>query len=242
MYGDDAEVKRIPIDKSAEARGRQAAEVVECLASGADEFVARIADGENVGSFGMSLGGFTALAVNTVSRRVRATFPIAPGWGTRSPVPQLVRFTKFLRLDEWKSPASTFVLTGSADALVNVEDVRELYTRLPEPKWLAILKGAGHLHWGDNAEFMHETLRHRYLSGDFPDPEIDAPAIGRAFRPFSELCPAWHAVDTLRSIGVAHFSANLCRSETARALLADLDEMLRQRGIELDIFSRTAAV
>ena len=182
MYGEDPEIKSRPIDASAEVRGRQAAEVVECLASGADDFTACIVDGENVGSFGMSLGGFTALAANTVSRRIKATFPMAP-----------------------------------------------------EPKRIAILKAAGHLHWGDNAELMHETLRHRYLSGDFPDPEIDALAIGRAFRPFSDLCPAQHAVDAMRSIGLAHFAANLSNSDDARALLADLAGTLSQRGIELEL-------
>ena len=235
MYGEDPEIKSRPIDASAEVRGRQAAEVVEGLASGADDFTACIVDGENVGSFGLSLGGFTALAANTVSRRIKATFPIAPAWGTRSPVPQMVRLTKFLRLEEWKAPASTFILTGGADALVNVDDVRELHARLPEPKRIAILKAAGHLHWGDNAELMHETLRHRYLSGAFPDPEIDALAIGRAFRPFSELCPAQHAVDAMRSIGLAHFAANLSNSDDARALLADLSGTLSQRGIELEL-------
>jgi dienelactone hydrolase len=234
MYGDDPEIRRRPVDSSAEVRGRQAAEVIECLASGADEFAARIVDSENVGSFGLSLGGFTVLAANTVSRRIKASFAIAPGWGTRSPVPQMARFTRFLRFEEWKAPASTFLLTGGADALVIVDDVRELHARLPEPKRLAVLKGAGHLHWVDDAELMHETLRHRYLSGDFPDPEIDGPAIGRAFRPFSELCPAQHAVDSIRSIGLAHFAATLSDSDEARSFLADLARTLAQRGIDLD--------
>lgn len=183
----------------------------------------------------MSLGGFTALSANTVSRRIKACFPIAPAWGSRGPVPQMVRLTRFLRLEEWKAPVSTFVLTGGADALVMVDDVRELHALLPEPKRLAILKGAGHLHWGDNAELMHETLRQRYLSGDFPDPEIDGPALGRAFRPFSELCPTQHAVDAMRSIGLAHFASTLCHNNEARAFLAELPGALAQRGIELEL-------
>ena len=235
MYGDNPEIKTRPVDASAEARGRQAADVIESLASGTDEFTAGIVDGENIGSFGLSLGGFTALAANTASRKIKASFPVAPAWGTRSPLPQMVRLSRFLRLEEWKSPASTFVLTGGADALVIVDDVRELHELLPGPKRLAILKAAGHLHWGDNAELVHETLRHRYLSGDFPDPEIDGPAIGRAFRPFSELCPAQHAIDVMRSIGLAHFEANLNNNDEACTFLADLAGTLARRGIDLEL-------
>ena len=63
----------------------------------------------------------------------------------------------------------------------------------------------------------------------------DALAIGRAFQPFSDLCPAQHAVDAMRSIGLAHFAANLSNSNDARALLADLAGTLSQRGIELEL-------
>ena len=126
-------------------------------------------------------------------------------------------------------------MTGGADALVIADDVRDLYARLPEPKCLAVLRTAGHLHWADNAELIHETLRQRYLSGDFPDPEIDGLAVGRAFRPFSELCPAQHAVDAMRSIGLAHFAANLISSNEARAFLADLPGVLARRNIDLEL-------
>lgn len=235
MYGANPEIKNSPVDRSAEARGRQAAEVIERLVSGADALMAHIVDPEKVGSFGLSLGGFTTLAVNTASGRIKASFPIAPAWGTRSPLPQMSRLTRFLHLEQWKAPASTFILSGGADALVIADDVRDLYARLPGPKHLAILKAAGHLHWADNAELMHETLRLRYLSGEFPDPEIDGPAVGRAFRPFSELCPAQHAVDAMRSIGLAHFAANLGDSVEARAFIADLPGPLSQRGIDLEV-------
>jgi hypothetical protein len=183
----------------------------------------------------MSLGGFTTLAANTVSRRIKASFPIAPACGSRSPVPQMERIARLLRLEEWRSPATTFVLTGGADALVIAEDVRELYARLPGPKRLAVLAGAGHVHWTDDAEFVHETLRRRYLSGEFPDPELDGPAIGRAFRPFAELCPAQHALDVMHSIGLAHFAASLKGSEPAHAFLADLAGNLARRGIDVEL-------
>ncbi len=236
MYGSTPEIAKTPVDDSAEARGRQGAEVIALLADGNDRFLETLIDRDNVGSFGLSLGGFTTLAVNAVSPRVKASFPIAPAYGKRSPLPQMVRLTKFLRLEEWKSPVSTFVLTGSADALVITDDVRDLYNRLREPKRLAVLKDAGHLHWGDNAELIHETIRLRYLSGEFPDPEIDGPAVGRAFRPFSELCPAEHAIDVMRSIGLAHFETNLKDSSEARAFLdLNLAKAFASRGIDVEV-------
>ncbi|MEQ1761825.1 MAG: dienelactone hydrolase family protein [Pyrinomonadaceae bacterium] len=236
MYGADPKIANTPVDASAEARGRQGAEVIDLLADGNDKFLKPIIDRDNIGSFGLSLGGFTTLAVNATSARVKASLPIAPAYGSRSPLPQMVRLTKFLRLEEWKSPASTVVLTGSADALVVVGDVRELYSRLPEPKRLAVLKDAGHLHWGDSAELIHETIRLRYLSGEFPDPEIDGPAVGKAFRPFSELCPAEHAIDAMRSIGLAHFETNLKDCSEARAFLAsNLAKVFASRGIDVEV-------
>jgi dienelactone hydrolase len=238
MYGDNPAIRNAPVDASAEARPRQAAEVIELLASGSNDLLASMVDGRTFGSFGLSLGGFTTLAVNSASERIKASFPIAPACGSRSPLPQMMRIARLLRLEDWKSPAFTFVLTGDADALVIADDVRELFEALPHPKRLAVLKGAGHLHWGDNAELMHETLRSRYLSGEFPDPEIDGPAVGRAFRPFSELCPAQHAIDVMRAIGCAHFDACLKASDEAHAFLVDLAGTFERRGIHLELTER----
>lgn len=236
MYGSDPEIATKPVDASAEARPGQAAEIIELLLASGDDFLSSVLDGENVGSFGLSLGGFTTLAANSSSRRLKASFAIAPACGFRSPLPQIARIAKFYRLDEWKSSASTFLLTGEADALVIVDDVREMFARLPEPKKLAVLREGGHLHWADNAELMHETLRLRYLSGEFPDPELDGQKLGNAFRPFSELCPAKHALDVMRSTIVAHFEANLKDSDEARKFLDDdLAGTFAARGIDLEL-------
>jgi dienelactone hydrolase len=236
MYGKDPEVATKPVDASAEARPNQAAEIIELLLASGDQFLRSVLNGENVGSFGLSLGGFTTLAVNSSSDRLKASFAIAPACGTRSPLPQMERIAKFYRLDECKSPAATFLLTGDADALVIVDDVREMFAQLPEPKKLAVLKEAGHLHWTDNAELMHETLRLRYLSGEFPDPELDGQKLGTAFRPFAELCPAEHALDVMRSTILAHFEASLKGNADARTFLDnDLAETFAARGIDLDV-------
>lgn len=235
MYGMNPAIKRRPVDASARARPVQGAEVIELLASNDSSFLRNVVNAEEVGSFGLSLGGFTALSVNAESPRMVACVAIAPSSGRRSPLPQMARVSRLMRLD-WQSEVSTLLLTGEADALVILEDVRELFANLAEPKRLVVLKRAGHLHWADNAEEMHETLRLRYLSGEFPDPEIDGPAVGRAFRPFAELCPAEHATETMRGLTLAHFEASLMASAEAKAFLQDgLVETFTARGIDLEV-------
>ena len=91
------------------------------------------------------------------------------------------------------------------------------------------------LEWTDNAEQNHEMLRLGYLSGQFPDPEIDGPAVGKAFRPFSELCPAEHAVDTMRATCLSQFSRILKNdTEALHFLSADMTSMFQARGINLE--------
>lgn len=226
MYGADPEMAKTPVDASARARPGQAAEVIELLVTGQDAFAGEIIDSDNVGSFGQSLGGFTTLAVNTVSRRVKASLAIAPAWGKRSRLPHIARIGAMLRLEEWKSPAATFVLTGEVDAFVDLDDVRDLFKILPGPKRMGILRGAGHCHWTDNAELIHETLRARYASDEFPDPELDGPTLAIAMRPFSELCPAEHGIDVLRSVTLAHFQAHLTPGEDAMDAMNFLDDDL----------------
>lgn len=236
-FGSDAALRNVPVDESAKARPTQAAEIVELLLTADDETLRSVVDvSAGVGSLGMSLGGFTTLALNSTSDRMKASFAICPMTGTRTMIHGIKRLTGLLRTDDWKSDVSTFFVTGSEDCFVILDDVRDLYARIREPKRMAVLNGAGHIHWADNAEFIHETMRSRYLSGEFPDPEIDGSKLGKAMRPFSELCPASHATDTQRSLSLAHFEATLKRSDAARGFLDnDLDGGFAERGIDLDV-------
>jgi dienelactone hydrolase len=240
LYGEKPIVKEKPVDDSAKARPSQAARVVEKLVTTDDEFLSSIIAG-GVGSFGMSMGGFTTLAVNSESERFKASVAICPMCGTRGTIAAIKRLANVLRTDNWKSNASTFPLPRSADAFVIADDVRELYTRITGPKRLAVLNGAGHMHWVDNAELIHETMRARYASGEFPDPELDAPKLAEAMRPFSELCPADHAIDTERAITLSHFEAELKGNPEARAFLeGDLASKFAERRIDLEIDGRAS--
>jgi dienelactone hydrolase len=191
-------------------------------------------DAARVGSCGMSMGGFTSLAIHSIDPRPRASFAMCPMCGTRSPIPQIKRLQSLLRVDDWKRPVPTFLLTGKADPFVIADDVRELYGRLASPKRLAVLDRVGHVHFADGAEAVHERMRTMYLSGAFPDPEIDAIALGKAMRPFSELSSEANAASTARALCLAHMDANLRDSSEGRAFLdGDLTGSFAARGIDI---------
>jgi hypothetical protein len=181
------------------------------------------------------MGGNTCIAVNSLDRRFAASFAICPFYGTRGLVGLAARLQDILRVDDWGRAVPVFILTGELDPFVAVADMRELHGKMRAPKRLAVLKGAGHLHFVDNAEAVHEGLRGWYASGTFPDPELDTAALAAAMRPFAELCSELHSAATARSLCLAHMDAELARDDRARQFLAgDLMAAFAARGIELE--------
>lgn len=133
-------------------------------------------------------------------------------------------------------PVHTFVLTGSADPIIIADDIRVLFGRLPSPKRLVVLGGAGHVHCADRAEQVHERMRAGFLSGHFPDPEIDAIAVGQAIRPFSELRSERDAADVGNGLCLAHMDAHLKEEPQARAFLeANLAALFAARGVSIEL-------
>ena len=70
-----------------------------------------LADPERVGACGVSFGGWTTLALNSIDQRPKASFPIVPAWG-KGPV-KTESLQALVRLDDWGRP-SDFVLAPSA--------------------------------------------------------------------------------------------------------------------------------
>jgi dienelactone hydrolase len=159
---------------------------------------------------------------------------MCPLCGTRSAVPQIRRLHSLLSVDDWGRPVPTLVLTGAADPIVNAADVRDLFGRMRAPRQLVVVEGAGHVHFADNARVVHEMMRGAYLSGSFPDSEIDAIGLGTAMRPFYELLTEALANDTARGLCLAHFDAAVKGRADARAFLdGDLAATFAARGVGL---------
>ena len=243
LVGEDGSAPAVtvtPIDEAASRRSKHASIFIDRVL--AMELPGRLrVDADSIGTGGMSLGGFTSLALNSIDRRPKASFPMCPMFGDRSLVPQVKRLQKLLRVDDWQRPVPTCVLTGELDPMVNVEDVRQLYGRLFTPKRLVVLRRAGHMHFADNVELLHERYRLGYLSGEFSDPELKGEAgiaLGSAMRPFSELCTEAQSGAVARGLCVAHLDAYLKGNLDARAFLdGDLDGVFAARGIDLETTS-----
>jgi dienelactone hydrolase len=224
-----------PMDQSAADRPHDARLVIDRVLAGKPALAGRV-DPERVGTCGMSFGGWTSLALNSIDRRPRASFPIVPAWG-KGPV-ETETLQALVRLDDWGRPVPTFVLAAERDALIMLAGLRELHRELRPPKRLAVLRNAGHLHFAANAEQGHEMLRAMWKSGSFPaaGPNIDLAAIAEASRPFAELCPAAHGEATVQGLCLAHMDAHLKELPEARAFLAgDLARTFAGRGIDLEV-------
>jgi predicted dienelactone hydrolase len=223
------------IEQSAADRPLDAKLVIDGVLGGAEPALAELADRDRVGTCGISFGGWTTLALNSIDRRPKASFPIVPAWG-EGPVKTEV-LSALARLDDWGRPVPTFVLAAERDALVPLAGLRSLHRQLRPPKRLAVLRNAGHLHFADNAEQGHEMLRAMWKSGAFPAaPEgIDLAAIAEASRPFAELCPAEHGAAVVQALCLAHLDAHLRDLPDARAFLdADLARTFAARGIGIE--------
>ena len=226
-------VAHTPVDESMRNRPRQAVAALDALRLAATSCGLEIQT-DRVGCTGMSMGGYTALAVNSQDKRFAASFAICPFYGTRGLVSAAGRLQS-LRVDDWGRPVPVFILTGELDPFVALPDMHELHGKLQSPKRLAVLKRAGHLHFADNARAVHEGLRTWYLSGKFPDPELDTIALATAMRPFDQLVSEAASLATARGLCLAHMDAELKHDGGARAFLArDLAATFAARGIELE--------
>lgn len=212
-------IAKTPIDESARRRPRQASAFIDWLL-GATLPGGLSVEAGRIGVGGFSMGGYTALELNSVDPRPAAVFCMCPMFGKRSALPQVGRLQSLLRVDDWGRQVPTLVLSGQLDPMVNAEDMRVLFDHLAVPKQLVLLAKAGHMHWADGVAEMHEIYRRNYLSGAFPDPEIDAIALGTAMRPFAELCTGDQSGDAARSLALAHLDAWLLGSTGACDFLA----------------------
>lgn len=223
--------------QSAMDRPLDARFVIDRVLGGAAPGVSELVDGERIGALGQSFGGWTCLALNAADTRPKACFPIVPPWG--GGVDGTGLFSDLAGLDDWGRDVPTFILAAERDAMVRLDDARELYRGLKAPKRLAVLREAGHVHFADDPEATHEALRASFASNDYPvgdGPRFDFPAMAAAMRPFAELCPASHGEAVANGLCLAHMDAHLKKRPEASALLnGNLIGVFAALGIDLDV-------
>jgi predicted dienelactone hydrolase len=224
-------------------RPRDASFTLDRVLAGAEPAIAPLIDPERIGTCGVSLGGWTSLRLNSLDRRPKATFIVAPSWGLTGPFPTTKLQTAAVRLDDWARTVPIFLVAGERDMLVMLQDLRELYCKLPAPKRFAVLGGASHFHWAEGAEQLYNAFRGMWEGGAISVPGADVGALAKATPPFSALCPNEHGTETLQVLCLAHMDAELKHNPDAKRFLdGNLIAIFAQRGIALDEVRRETSL
>jgi len=179
-------------------------------------------DPTRIGIVGHSLGGWTALAAPEAQRDIRAVVALAPG-GTSHPKPGMLPAKLAFH---WRRDVPTLYLVAENDTMTSLDGMIELFERTPATKQMIILRRADHLHFMDNVEQEHETVRNMTWSGELA-------WISKEMRPMAELCSGQQAQLFVRGLTLCHMDAVLRRQTDARQLLAgDVEAKLGERGID----------
>ena len=179
-------------------------------------------DPTRIGIVGHSFGGWTALAATEVEQRIRSVVALAPG-GSSHPKPGIIRATLTF---EWGRDVPTLYLVAEDDVFLPLSGMYELFERTPGTKQMFILRRADHMHFMDNVEEMHETVRKMQFPGE-------AAWISQEMRPIAELCSGEQAQLFVRGLTLCHLDATLRGREEAKRLLAgNMEDELARRGAD----------
>jgi predicted dienelactone hydrolase len=179
-------------------------------------------DPDRIGIVGHSFGGWTVLAATEVEQRIRSVVALAPG-GSSHPKPGIIRATLTF---EWGRDVPTLYLVAEDDVFLPLSGMYELFERTPGTKQMFILRRADHMHFMDDVEEMHETVRKMQFPGE-------AAWISREMRPIAELCSGDQAHLFVRGLTLCHFDATLRKQEEALHFLSgDIEGELAERGVD----------
>ena len=121
----------------------------------------------------------------------------------------------------------TLVLVADGDVCLPINGMYEIFERIPAAKRMIVLRRADHMHFMDNVEQLHETVR----TSPPWIPELDY--LQKEMRPIAELCTGEQSHLFVRGLTVAHFDAVLKRNDQAHRFLAgDIQAELASRGVE----------
>lgn len=182
-------------------------------------------DATRIGIVGHSFGGWTALAATEVERRIRAVVALAPGGASQRKPGIIVATLAFT----WGRDVPALYLVAEDDASLPLAGMYEIFERTPAMKRMVILRRADHMHFMDNVEEMHETVRSMHFTGDLA-------WLPKEMRPMAELCSGEQAHLFVRGLTLCHMDAVLRRQEEARRLwLGDIEAELAARGVDVSV-------
>jgi dienelactone hydrolase len=181
---------------------------------------ANLAD-SRIGIVGHSFGGWTAIAASEAERRIDAVVALAPG-GSSESKPGILKLK--LPFTSGRNVPKLY-LVAEKDTSLPLAGMYELFGRTPAIKQMVVLLKADHMHFMDNVEEMHETVRKM----DFPGELAWLP---QEMRPLAELCSGEQAHLFARGLTLGHFDAVLRgQSEAQRFMLGDIEAELARRGV-----------
>jgi dienelactone hydrolase len=208
------------IYRCADERPRDASRALDGLLSG--EFGVRARD-DGAGISGHSFGGWTTLQTTARDGRILAALPLAPAGGVTElagPDDPRVAFSELLELS-WGRSVPTLMIVADDDSVLPLDGMHDLLQRTESIDRMVVLVNADHFHFCDNAEVVHDLM---------------TPMMGVGARPSAEHVPGSHAYDVTNGLGLAHFDAELRHIPEAAALLErDLDDLLAERGIDVEV-------
>ncbi|HEU0178648.1 MAG TPA: dienelactone hydrolase family protein [Blastocatellia bacterium] len=180
-------------------------------------------DPTRIGIVGHSFGGWTALAAPEVEQRIAAVVALAPGGNSR-PKPGIIPGKLSFN---WGRDVPTLYLVAENDVPLPLAGMYELFERTPATKQMVILRRADHMHFEDNVEEMHETVRNMPFTAE-------SAWIPKEMRPIAELCSGAQAQLFVRGLTLCHMDATLTGQEEAQKLLiGDIEAELAGRGVDV---------
>jgi len=180
-------------------------------------------DPTQIGIVGHSFGGWTALAAPDVLKSIRAIVALAPG-GASQPKPGILKAQLTF---SWGREIPTLYLVAEDDVPLPLAGMYEIFERTPGTKQMVILRRADHVHFMDNVEELHETMRKSPFSGELA-------WISKEMRPIAELCSGEQAHLFARGLTLCHMDAVLKRQGDAQRFLAgDIEAQLAARDVDV---------
>ncbi len=178
-------------------------------------------DPSRIGIVGHSFGGWTALAATEADRRIQAVAALAPA-GSSQAKPGILRVRLTFNRDR---DVPTLYLVAEEDISLPLAGMHELFERTQGTKQMVILRHADHLHFLDDVEQIHESVRKMRFSGELA-------WISTEMRPISELCSGDQAQLFVRGLTLSHLDGRLRHQEDAqRFLVGDIEGELAARGV-----------